>query len=507
METTATAKNDKLGYVVAGLMLGILMAAMDNTIVATAMGTIVGDLGGLEQFVWVTSAYLVASMAGMPIFGKLSDMYGRKRFFIFGLVVFLIGSVLCGIAQNMTQLAIYRAIQGIGGGALMPIAFTIVFDVFPPERRGKMTGLFGAIFGTSSIFGPLLGAWITEGISWHWCFYVNVPIGIVALFLVSKYYKESLTHSKQKIDYLGAVTLIGAVVCLMFGMEFGGNQYEWNSAPIIGLFAAFAVLFLVFVIVERRAEEPVIAFSMFRRRLFATSNLVGIFYGAAFIVPTVYIPIFVQGVMGGTATNSGLVLLPMTLGSVVSASVGGFLTSKLSYRNVMLVSGVIFLIGSFLLSTITPETSNLTLTLYMIVSGVGVGFSFSVLAASAVHGFDLRERGQATANSSFLRTMGMTLGISVFGIIQRNVLAERMEAAFAGAGSVPAGMAADARSLLTPEMRAQIPAPVLEQITGALSASISTTFLWTVLAAAIAFVFIVMMSNEKMMDLKQDASH
>lgn len=499
------ARESKMGFVVAGLLLGILMAAMDNTIVATAMGSIVGDLGGLEQFVWVTSAYLVASMAGMPIFGKLSDMYGRKRFFIFGLIVFLAGSILCGLAQSMTQLAVFRAIQGIGGGALMPIAFTIIFDLFPPEQRGKMTGLFGAVFGTSSIFGPLLGAWITEGISWHWVFYVNVPVGILSLILIAVYYKESVQHSKQKIDYLGALTLIGAVICLMFGLELGGNQYEWGSVQILSLFAGFAVLTLLFLLVERKADEPIISFGMFRSRLFFTSNMVGVFSGAAFIVATIYIPIFVQGVMGGSATNSGLILLPMTVGSVIAASVGGVITGKMSYRNVMIISGLLFLLGSYLLSTLNPDTSNLLLTLYMVITGVGVGFGFSVLPAAAVHGMDMRQRGQATSTNSFLRTLGMTLGISIFGIIQRNAFTARLEETFAGMGQAPGGSAADPRAILTPEARTAIPAPILEKITDALSSSIATTFLWTVLAAAIAFAFTLAMSNERLLDQKRES--
>ncbi|MFD2169938.1 MDR family MFS transporter [Tumebacillus lipolyticus] len=498
------AKESKMGFVVAGLLLGILMAAMDNTIVATAMGTIVADLGGLEQFVWVTSAYLVASMAGMPIFGKLSDMYGRKRFFLFGLIVFLIGSILCGIAQTMTQLAIFRAIQGIGGGALMPIAFTIVFDLFPPEKRGKMTGLFGAVFGTSSIFGPLLGAWITEGISWHWVFYVNVPIGIISLLIISIYYKESVEHSKQKIDYLGAITLVGAVICLMFGLELGGNQYAWNSAPILSLFTAFAVLLLAFLLIERKAEEPVINFGMFKKRLFFTSNMVGVLYGAAFIVATIYIPIFVQGVMGGTATNSGLILLPMTIGSVIAASAGGMITGRMSYKNVMILSGILFVLGSYLLSTLSPDTSNLMLSLFMVITGLGVGVSFSVLPAAAVHGMDMRQRGQATSTNSFLRTLGMTLGISIFGIIQRNALTTKMEESLSGTGQAPGGaFPTDSRAILSPEAREMMPPQVLEKITEALSSSIATTFFWTVLAAVLAFAFVLAMSNERLSELKR----
>lgn len=288
-------KESNMKLVVVGLLLGILMSAMDNTIVASAMGTIVSELGGLDKIVWVTSAYMVMVMAGTPIFGKLSDMYGRKRFFIFGLIVFLAGSALCGTAASITQLSIYRAIQGIGGGALMPIAFTIVFDIYPPEKRGKLTGLFGAVFGISSVIGPLLGAYITDYLSWQWVFYINLPIGIIAFVLIAMYYKESVSHAKQRIDWGGAFTLVGSIICLMFALELGGNQYTWDSATILGLFAGFAVLLVIFIFIERSAAEPVISFAMFGKRLFATSSLIGLFYGSTFIVATVYIPIFVQG--------------------------------------------------------------------------------------------------------------------------------------------------------------------------------------------------------------------
>ncbi|MDP4164915.1 MAG: MFS transporter, partial [Bacillota bacterium] len=282
-------KDNNLKFVVAGLLLGILMSAMDNTIVATAMGTIVSDLGGFDKFIWVTSAYMVAVMAGMPIFGKLSDMFGRKRFFIFGLSIFLIGSALCGVAHSIIQLSIFRAIQGIGGGALMPIAFTIVFDIFPPENRGKMTGLLGAVFGASSVLGPLLGAYITDYISWHWVFYVNVPIGLVSLFLIVRYYHESLQHTKQKIDWFGAITLVVSVVSLMFALEFGGKQYDWNSTQIISLFASFVIFFIAFFIIELKAEEPILPLWLFKRRLFATSQILAFLYGGTFIILTVYI--------------------------------------------------------------------------------------------------------------------------------------------------------------------------------------------------------------------------
>jgi EmrB/QacA subfamily drug resistance transporter len=493
------SKENKLGFVVAALLLGILMASMDNTIVVTAMGTIVGDLGGLENFVWVVSAYMVAEMAGMPIFGKLSDMYGRKRFFVFGLIMFMAGSALCGTAENITQLSIYRAIQGVGGGALVPIAFTIMFDLFPPEKRGKMGGMFGAVFGLSSIFGPLLGAYITDHITWHWIFYINLPLGIISLILITVFYKESPVHQKQAIDWWGAITLIGAVVCLMFALELGGQKYEWNSTVILSLFAGFIVLLAIFLFVETKAKDPIISFSMFKNRLFGGSTIVGLFYGAAFMAATVYIPIFVQGVYGGTATNSGLILLPMMLGSVVTAQAGGFLTTKMSYRNIMFISGAILIGGFLLLGTVTPETSRAVLTLYMIVIGLGVGFSFSVLSMAAIHPFGITQRGAATSTSNFIRSLGMTVGITIFGTIQRNSFKGKLEDAFSGMGPMPKGQTfGDSRALLQEQARSHIPPQILDKITEALSGSIVQTFIWALVPAGLAVLFIFILGNERM---------
>lgn len=494
-----TTKQNKLGIVIAGLLLGILMSAMDNTIVATAMGTIVGELGGLDKFVWVTSAYMVAEMAGMPIFGKLSDMYGRKKFFIFGILLFMLGSILCGTAHSIIQLSIYRAIQGIGGGALIPIAFTIMFDAVPPETRGKLGGMFGAVFGMSSIFGPLLGAYITDYINWHWVFFINLPLGILAFIFVAFFYKESHEHSKQKIDWLGALTLVGAIVCLMFALELGGKTYAWDSAAIIGLFAGFGVLAVLFLLAEARAAEPIISFRMFKDRLYATSNAIAIFSGAAFITASVYIPIFIQGVLGGTATNSGLVLLPMMLGSVVTATAGGFLMNKISYRAIMIPASLILVIGTILTSTLTSDSSRFIVTLYMIIVGFGIGASFSVLGNSAIHSFDARQRGSASSTLSFLRSLGMTIGITVYGIIQSHFFTSKLASAFAGQGQMPQGMlTGDPHGLLDPSKRVQIPAPILDKITAALSSSIVHTFAWTIVPAVFALVFSIAMSKEKL---------
>uniref|UniRef100_UPI0006D53EC1 MDR family MFS transporter n=1 Tax=Paenibacillus dakarensis TaxID=1527293 RepID=UPI0006D53EC1 len=439
---------------------------------------------------------MVAVMAGTPIFGKLSDMYGRKRFYLFGLIVFLAGSMLCGMAGNMTQLIIFRAIQGIGGGALMPIAFTIVFDLFPPEKRGKMTGLLGAVFGTSSILGPLLGAFITDSIGWEWVFYVNLPIGIISLIFILTAYKESLSHAKLKIDWTGAATLVGAIICLMFGLELGGKTYPWDSPQILGLFAGFVVLLIVFLLAETKASEPIISFKMFQKRLFASSNIIALCYGAGFIVATVYIPIFVSGVYGGTATNSGLILMPMMIGNVFGSQIGGILTTKTSFRNIMIFSSLSFIAGIFCLSTLSPETSRTLLTVFMVLTGFGVGFSFSVLSMASIHNFDARQRGAATSTNSFLRSLGMTVGITIFGIIQRNVFNDKLASGMAG-GKLPEGITFDSDSAMSSDALGQMPPAVREHAIASLADSISTAFLWALVPAVLAFVFVIMMGNER----------
>ena len=499
METQISQnKISKTKFVVAGLLLGILMAAMDNTIVATAMATIVGDLGGFDKFVWVTSAYMVATMAGMPIFGKLSDMYGRKRFYIGGLLLFLFGSILCGTATSIEQLSIYRAIQGIGGGALMPIAFTIMYDIFPPEKRGKMTGLFGAVFGTSSVFGPLLGAYITDYISWHWVFYINIPLGLISFFFISKYYKESLEYRKQKIDWAGAITLVISIVCLMFALELGGKEYAWDSNIIIGLFTSFAIMLIIFFFVERKATEPIISFHLFKKRLFAASQGVAFFYGAAFIICTVYIPIFIQGVLGGSASNAGLILTPMMVGSVIGSQAGGQLASRTSYRNIMLISGTFFVVGIYLLSTLTMETSRTLVTVFMILAGLGVGFSFSVLSMSSIHNLEMRDRGSATSTNSFFRSLGMTLGVTIFGTIQNHIFTDKLKTVFPPELAKLAPKSGDTSFLLSPHATEKIPPEILSGIKQALATSIANTFLWALIPAILSIICITLMGKDRL---------
>lgn len=488
-------KETKLVPVMAALFLGIFVASLDNTIVATSMGSIIGELGGMEKYVWVTSAYLVAEMAGMPIFGKLSDMYGRKKFFIFGILLFLVGSILCGTAQTIIQLCIFRAIQGIGGSALMPIAFTIIWDVVPIELRGKMSGMFGAVFGLSSIAGPLLGAFITDNFDWRWVFYINIPIGLLALTLIAFFYNESKTHTRQMIDWAGAIFLVSFSVALMFALELGGDTYAWGSWQIISLFVLAAVCFVIFMFVEKVAKDPILPFGLFKERLYTTSVLTGMFYGGVFMVSTIYIPLFIQGVTGGTATNSGLLLLPMMVTSSIAAAMGGSLANKFSYKSIMIISSMIMAVGTVLLGALEPSTPRWVLTIYMMIIGLGVGPSFSILGMSAIQKATPQQRGIASSASNFLRSLGMTLGITIFGVIQKNSFFDRLPVSFKenAAGH-------DVRAILAPEMRQYIPADVLKKITVILADSITTTFVWTLVPLAIAFVFILLMSKEKLTD-------
>jgi EmrB/QacA subfamily drug resistance transporter len=491
-------RETRIGFVITGLLLGIFVSAMDNTIVATATGNIVSHLGGIDKIVWITAAYLVTEMAGMPIFGKLSDMYGRKRFFVFGLVVFLLGSMLCGIAQNMDQLAIYRAIQGVGGGALMPIAFAIIFDVVPRERAGKFSGMFGAVFGVASIFGPLLGSYITEHISWRWVFYINVPIGIVTFVLIYFFYHETKQHVKQSIDWFGIVTLVPAIVCLMFALEFGGNKYAWNSATIIGGFIASGILFLLFLVAEFKAKEPIVSFQMFRNRVFAGSNLVGIFTGSAYIVAVIYIPIYIQGVLGGSAINAGLELLPMMLGSSITAPVGAILANKMSYRSIFLPFCILFVLGIYLLTTLTTSSSTFEVMAYMAVVGLGIGPSFSVTGMAAMSEFDVSQRGSASSTNSFVRELGMTVGIVVFGVIQKNLFQSQLKTAFAGMGGRMQGLATmDPRAMLAPGTREHIPGPILDKLSTALSSSVTHSLMWDLIPAALAVFMVFWMGKAR----------
>jgi EmrB/QacA subfamily drug resistance transporter len=489
-------KISKTTPAVIGLMLGLFVAALDQTIVATAMPTVVKELGGFELFVWVFSAYMIASVVATPIFGKLSDIYGRKRFFLLGLVVFLVGSVLCGLSTTMTQLIIFRAIQGIGAGALMPITFAIIFDIFPPEKRGKMNGLFGAVFGLSSVFGPLLGAFFTDYIDWRWVFYINLPIGIVSFILIYSAYHESLHKRKQRIDWVGITFFIIAILGLMFAIEFGGsNTYPWLSAQIIGLFATFVVFLIAFLWVELKVADPMIELRLFKNRVFSASQTISFFYGAIMVTGATFIPLFVQGVYGESASAAGQTLTPMMLGVVVSSMMGGMLINKATYRSIMIASTLILIVSLFLLSTMTVETPRWTVTVYMIFVGLGTGMNFSVLNVSTLHGIGNDHKGAAVSLIAFSRTIGSALGVTILGTFQKLSFTEHIDESFTD----PAirEQFRNPRDLLDPSIRTGLSSDVLHKATSALADSIAYLFVVGLIISVFALICVFFLGKAR----------
>jgi len=416
-----TLSRRRLFSILLGVILGMLLAALDQTIVGTALPRIVADLGGLDHYAWVVTAYLLASTVSIPIWGKLSDIYGRRTFFILGMVIFLIGSALAGTSQNMTQLIIYRGIQGVGAGAMMPIALAIIGDIFPPAERGKWQGLIVAVFGLASIVGPTLGGWITDNWGWRWVFYVNMPVGVIAILTAGIVMPKIVIRRQHIIDYLGVITLIAGAVPLLLAFSWAGTQYAWGSWQIIGSFIFSAVMLVIFVLVERRAAEPIISPQLFKNSIFSISTIAMFLVSAGMFGAILYLPLFVQGVLGNSATNSGLVLTPLMLGFIFSSIVGGQLLSRTGRYKILAMGGfVVAAVGMFLLSRMTPATSQGELVRNMLVTGLGIGVMMSLFTIVVQNAFPYRQLGEVTASLTFFRSIGSTMGVAVMGTIMTN---------------------------------------------------------------------------------------
>ncbi len=411
----------RLFSILIGVILGMLLSALDQTIVGTALPHIVASMGGLEHYAWVVTAYLLASTVSIPIWGKLSDIYGRRTFFILGMVIFLAGSALAGTSQNMTQLIIYRGIQGLGAGAMMPIAMAIIGDLFPPAERGKWQGLIVAVFGLASIVGPALGGWITDNWGWRWVFYVNMPVGIIAILTAGFVMPKLVIRRQHIIDYLGVVTLVAGTVPLLLAFSWAGTQYDWDSWQIISLFASAIVMLTIFVFVEMRAAEPIISPKLFKNSIFTISTTAVFLVSAGMFGAILYLPLFVQGVLGNTATDSGLVLTPMMLGFMFSSIVGGQLLSRTGrYKILAMIGFIVAAVGMFLLSRMTPTTSQSQVVFNMIITGLGIGVMMSLFTIVVQNAFPYRQLGEVTATLTFFRSIGSTMGVAIMGTIMTN---------------------------------------------------------------------------------------
>jgi EmrB/QacA subfamily drug resistance transporter len=416
-----------LATVFGALMLGMFLAALDQTIVSTALPTIVGDLGGLDHLSWVVTSYLLAATASTPLYGKLGDMYGRKPLFLAAILIFLGGSMLSGLSQSMGQLIAFRALQGLGAGGLMVGAQAIIADIVPPRDRGRYMGVIGAVFAVSSVAGPLLGGFLVETISWRWVFYVNMPIGVLAVIVVAVRLHLSTPSQQRSIDYVGAALLTAGVSAVVLLTTWGGNEYPWGSAEIIGLAAAGVVLLSAFVWQERRAAEPIIPLTLFGSAVFRVATALGFFIGLAMFGAIIFIPLFLQLVYGVSPTSSGLRMLPLMLGLLGASIVSGRVISRIGRYKAFPVAGTaITSLGMLLLSRLEVDTPPGLASVYMLVVGIGIGLVMQVLVLVVQNDAPARDVGVATSTATFFRSMGGSLGVALFGAIFASRLADQL---------------------------------------------------------------------------------
>lgn len=426
---------------VIGLMLGLLLAALDQTIVGTAMPRIVADLQGFQHYAWVTTAYLLTSTTVVPISGKLSDMYGRKFFLIGSALMFVLTSGLCGLSHDMTQLIVFRGLQGLAGGVLTSTVFTVISQIFPPAERGRIQGVFSGIFGFASIVGPLLGGYLTDNLSWRWVFYVNLPVGVIALvFLWFSFPNIQPVARARQIDYLGAITLVCGVVPLLLALSWGGTDYAWGSPTIVGLLVVAVAMLVVFGLVERRAAEPIIPLSLFSNRIVDVSVLALTIMAMGMFGTILFIPLFIQGVIGTNATQSGTVLMPMMITMIGSSIISGQLISRTGRYKAFAIFGMcIMTIGLFLLSQMGADTDYFTVVRNMVIVGLGMGPTMPVFTLAAQNAVKMSQLGVVTSLTQFARSIGSTLGVAIFGSLLTNQFAPAFRAALPSsvASSVP----------------------------------------------------------------------
>jgi EmrB/QacA subfamily drug resistance transporter len=489
VERRSDAERRRLMVVFGALMLAMLIAALDQTIVSTALPTIVGDLGGLTQLSWVVTAYILTSTISTPLYGKIGDLYGRKRIFQAAIVIFLVGSMLCGLSQNMAELIGFRALQGVGAGGLFVGSQAIIGDIVSPRERGRYMGYFGAVFGLATVAGPLLGGFLVDHATWRWVFYINVPIGIAALVATGLVLHLPRQRREHRIDYLGASLLGAGVTCIVLLTTWGGTEYPWASAQTLGLALGALVLLGFFIQVERRATEPILPLQLFRNSVFAVSNAAGFIIGLALFGSIVFLPQYLQIVKGDGATNSGLLLVPMMVGLLITSIVSGQLISRTGRYKIWPILGTaITVIGLFLLSTMDAATPAVVTAAYMVVLGLGLGGVMQVLVVVVQNSVAQRDLGTATSTATFFRSMGGSIGVPIFGAIFSNVLIAKLVT------DLPKGFHLGGLSggvgNASPQVLDKLPAVIHSGVVHAFSQSLGSVFLAGVPFAVIALVLV-----------------
>jgi EmrB/QacA subfamily drug resistance transporter len=486
-EGSSYLNHDQIMLVMVGLMAGMFLAALDQSIVGTALPRIVSDLGGLDKLSWVITAYLLTSTAATPLWGKISDLYGRRIIFQTAIVIFLIGSALCGLSQNMEQLILFRALQGIGGGGLFAIALATIGDIVPPRERGRYQGYFGAVFGVSSVAGPLLGGWFTDGPGWRWIFYINIPIGIAALAIISYALKIPLRKREAKIDYLGAAIIVSAVTSFLLYLNWAGEEYGWTSPQSLWLVGLALILAVVFVFVELRAPEPIIPMHLFRIPTFTIGNSFNFMVGVAMFGAIVFLPLYLQAAKGMSPTESGLGMLPMVFGLfTMSLFSGRYITRTGKYRIFPILGSSIVIVALVLLSRIHADSSYWELAIFSWMFGSGIGMTMQTVVTAVQNVVPFKDMGAATSSTSFFRSLGGAIGTAIFGAIlsSRLVMHLDKELATLPAGSVDPSKI-DANSI---ESIHALTEPVKGMVLSAYSMAIDDVFLTAIPFMVVALI-------------------
>lgn len=487
----------RLRWIMIALMLAMFLAAIDQTIVSVALPQIVSDLNGLSSLSWVVTAYLLASTASTPIWGKISDLYGRKIMLQIAISVFLAGSFLAGFSHSMEWLIVSRGIQGLGGGGIMVLAMASIADVIPPRERGRYTGLFTAVFAFSSVAGPLLGGFFVQSLNWRWIFYINIPFGIVALFVISAVFNVPTERVKHKIDYLGAVLMVSGVSLLLLVVEWGGHKFEWGSTTILSMIAGSLMLLGGFVWREFFATEPILPMSLFKNPIFTVASAISFLVGLAMFGAIIFMPVFLQIVQGVTPTQAGLKMIPMMAGMASASFVVGRLTSKLGRYKAFPIFGTFAAASAMLiLSRIAVDTPYWYIALGLFILGLGMGSTMQVLMLAVQNSVHVREVGTAISGSTFFRSIGGTLGTAIFGAVMTSQLTKNIEAAIPGGSNVDVATMTNAVSTI-----ASLPAKLHDIVLVAYAGALSHIFIVAFPFMVAAFVLALFLKEVKLSPL------